>query len=105
MAKTKKHILCNFVAKHRILSHSLRFGGLLGENPQDKVGLFVRIEGGGDDDVFPGRQLQPRADLPQVDEELWASAGGVGEEKLTLQVDPWPACQLRGGGGGESYLF
>ncbi|KAF3837221.1 hypothetical protein F7725_004685 [Dissostichus mawsoni] len=43
---------------------------LLRENSEAKVGLFVRLEGGGDDDVLPGRQTQPRADLPQVDEEL-----------------------------------
>lgn len=48
----------------------LRFSGLLRENPENKVGLFVRLECGGDDDVFPRRQPQPGADLPQVDEEL-----------------------------------
>lgn len=75
-------------------NHSLGVGGLLRENPEDEVSLFVRLEGGGDDDVFAGRQTQARADLPQVDEELWASAGGVGEEEVSLQVDPWPAHSL-----------
>lgn len=51
-------------------SYSLGVGGLLRENPEHEVGLFMWLEGGGDDDVFPGRQPQPRADLPQVDEEL-----------------------------------
>lgn len=69
------------------LANSLRVGGLLRENPEDKVGLFVRLERGGDDHVFPGRQLQSRADLSQVDEELRAGAGGVGEEKISLQVN------------------
>lgn len=55
----------------------------------------MRLEGGRDDDVLPCRQPQPIADLPQVDEELRASAGGVGEEKLPLQVDPGPARKLR----------
>lgn len=70
------------------LSHSLRFGRFLRENPEDKIGLLVRLKGGGDDDVLPCGQPQPRADLPQVDEELRASAGGVREEKVTLEVDP-----------------
>lgn len=74
--------------------HSLGVGGLLGENPEDKVALSVRLVGGRNDDVFPGGESQARADLPQVDEELRASAGGVGEEELPLQVDPGPACQL-----------
>lgn len=52
------------------LGHSLRLGGFLGENPEDKVGLLVWLEGGGDDDVLPSGQPQPRTDLPQVDEEL-----------------------------------
>lgn len=69
-------------------SHSLRFGRFLGEDPEDKVGLLVRLKGGGHDDVFPRRQPQPRADFPQVDEELRASAGGVREEKVPLEVDP-----------------
>lgn len=56
----------------------------------------MRLEGGGDDDVLARRQPQPRAHLPQVDEELGASAGGVGEEKVPLQMDPRPARKLRG---------
>lgn len=56
----------------------------------------MRLERGGDDHVFPGRQLQSRADLSQVDEELRAGAGGVGEEKISLQVNAWAAFELRG---------
>lgn len=76
------------------LRDSLRLGRFLGENPEDKVGLLVRLKGGGDDDVLAGRQPQPRADLPQVDEELRARAGGVREEKVTLEVDPGLAGHL-----------
>lgn len=53
-----------------LIRHLLRFGRFLRENPEDEIGLLVRLKGGGDDDVFPSRQAQPRADLPQVDEEL-----------------------------------
>lgn len=62
----------------------------------------MRLESGGDDDVLPRRQPQPRADLPQVDEELGASAGGVGEEEVPFQVDPRPARKLRGELVGQS---
>lgn len=48
----------------------------------------MRLEGGGDDDVLPGGQPEPRADLPHVDEDLRTSAGRVGEEEVSLQVDP-----------------
>lgn len=54
------------------------------------------LEGGRDNDVFSSRQLEPRANLPQVDEELGASARSMGEEKVSLQVDPRPAGHLRG---------
>lgn len=90
-----KHALCLLPLCH---SHSLGVCGLLRENSEAKVGLYFRLEGGGDDDVLPGRQTQPRADLPQVDEELWAGAGAVGEEKVSLQVDAWAALKLRGEG-------
>lgn len=76
-------------------SHSLRVGRHLREDPEDKVSLFVWLEGGRDDDVFSLRQPKPRADLPKIDEGLRASAGGMGEEKLPLQVDTGPANELR----------
>lgn len=37
---------------------------LLGEDPQQEVSVLVRLEGGGDDDVFPRGQLELAAHLP-----------------------------------------
>lgn len=45
---------------------------LLGEDPQDEVGLLVRLEGGGHNDVLTGGQPDLVAHLPQVDEGLRA---------------------------------
>lgn len=81
---------------HTFLRHSLWVRRLLWENSEDKVALFVWLKGRGDNDVLPNRQLQPRADLPQVDELLWASAGGVRQEEVPLQVDAWLSRKLRG---------
>lgn len=41
---------------------------LLGEHPDAEVSVEVRFEGGGDDQVLSGRQLEAGADLAQVDE-------------------------------------
>jgi len=41
---------------------------LLGEDAQDEVGLLVRLEGGGHNDVLAGGQPDLVAHLPQVDE-------------------------------------
>lgn len=76
--------------------YSLRVCRLLGEHPEDEVALFVWLKGGGDDYVLPFRQLQTWADLPQVDEGFWASAGGMTEEKVSLEVNPWTPSELRG---------
>lgn len=54
------------------------------------------LERGRDNDVFSSGQLEPRANLPQIDEELGTSAGSMGEEKVSLQVDPRPAGHLSG---------
>lgn len=76
--------------------HLLRVCRFFRENSEDEVGLFVGLKGGGDDDVLPRRQPQPRADLPQVDEELRARTGGVSEEEISFQVDSRPPSQLNG---------
>ena len=41
-------------------------GELLGEDPQHEAGLLVRLEGGGDDDVATGRQLEAAGHLAVV---------------------------------------
>ena len=41
-------------------------GELLGEDPQHEAGLLVRLEGGGDDDVATGRQLEAPGHLAVV---------------------------------------
>lgn len=92
-----------WLSQQTCLLHFLQAGGyllracrLLREHPEDEVAVFVWLKGGGDDYVLPFRQLQTWADLPQVDEGFWSSAGGMREEKVSLQVDPWTPLELRG---------
>jgi len=44
--------------------------GLLGKDPEQEVALLPRVEGGGNDDVVAGWELESGADLTQVDEGL-----------------------------------
>lgn len=64
--------------------HVLRLRLLLSEDPEDKVRLFVGLEGGGDHQVLPGGQAEARAHLAQVDEGLGASAGRVAQKEVFL---------------------
>jgi hypothetical protein len=43
---------------------------LLGKDPEEEVALLPRVEGGGNDDVISGWQLEPCTDLTQIDEGL-----------------------------------
>ena len=45
------------------------------------------LEGGGHDEVLSRRQLEARADLPQVDERLRAGRLGMAQEEVLIQVD------------------
>lgn len=67
--------------------YSLRVSWFLREDSEDKVSLLLGFEGGRDDDVLPGGQLEARAHLSQVDEELRAGTGTVRQEEISLQVD------------------
>ncbi len=65
---------------------------LLGKDPEEEVALLPRVEGGGNDDVVSGRQLEPRTDLTQVNEGL--DERGIGEVTGNVgdpvSVDPDP---------------
>lgn len=60
---------------------------LLCEDPQQEVGVLVRLEGGGDDDVFPWGQLELAAHLPRVGENLRETQVLVLDEEVLFQVD------------------
>jgi hypothetical protein len=65
---------------------------LLGKDPEEEVALLPRVEGGGNDDVVSGRQLEPCTDLTQVDEGLdergvGSVTGNVADPK-SLNPDP-----------------
>ncbi len=70
-----------------VRAHLLRVGGFLWENSEREVGLFLRLECGGYDDVLAGGQPEAWAHLPQVNEELRASAGRVRQEEIPLQMN------------------
>lgn len=82
--------------KHTHTGHVLCLRLLLGEDPEDKVSLFVGLEGGGDDQVLPGGQAQARAHLPQVDEGLGARTRRMAQKEIFLQVDILAASELAG---------
>ncbi len=44
------------------------FGEFLGENAQEEVSLFSRLEGTGQDDIAAGLQIQPLLHLSSVGE-------------------------------------
>ena len=60
---------------------------LLSEDPQQEVGVLVRLEGGGDDDVLPWGQLELAAHLPRVGEDLRETQVLVLDEEVLFQVD------------------
>lgn len=62
--------------------HSQSFGLLLGEDPDEEVGLVVGLEGGGDQQVVPRRQREAVRHLPHVDVGLAASLGRVVAEEI-----------------------
>lgn len=76
------------------LKRLLCFGLLLREDTQAEVAIQVGIEGGGNDEVFAGWQLEPGADLAQVDEGLGASCLRVRQEKVLVQVQVRLALEL-----------
>ena len=70
----------------RELNDSQRSGLLLGEDPDEEVGLLVGLEGGGDQQVFSGRQREALGHLPHVDVGLAASLGRVVAEEVFVCV-------------------
>lgn len=62
-------------------------GLFLGEHPQDEASFAVWFEGGGDDGVVSGRQLEALTHLPQVDEGLTASHRRCPQQDVWAQVD------------------
>jgi len=72
------------------MQDSLWVGWFLWENSEHEVSLFAGLESG-QHDVLSGQQTKAWAHLPQVDEELRASAGHVTEEEISLQVYGRPA--------------
>lgn len=67
--------------------HSQSFGLLLGEDADEEVGLVMRLESGGNQQVFPRRQREALRHFPHVDVGPAASLGRVvAEEILSLVV-------------------
>lgn len=66
---------------------SQRLRLLLREDADAEVSVEVRLEGGRDDQVLARRQLEARADLPQVDEGLGPRRLRVRQEEVLVQVD------------------
>ena len=69
-SSSPKNVMLPLTSLTPFYEHSLRVCRLFRENSEHEVSLFMGLEGGGDDDVLPCWQPQPRTDLPQVDEEL-----------------------------------
>ncbi len=76
-------------------THSLRLWLLFSEDSQDKICLFAGFVGGGDNDVFTGRQVETSAHLPQVDEGLRAGRRRVSQEEVLFKVNILTACILQ----------
>lgn len=55
---------------------------LLAEDPHQEVGLMVRLEGGGDQQVLAGWEREALRDLPGVNVSAAASLGGVVAEEI-----------------------
>lgn len=64
----------------------LCFSLLLREDAQAEVTILVGLEGGGNDEVFARRQVEPCADLTQVNEGLRVSFLRMRQEKPLIQV-------------------
>lgn len=62
-------------------------GFFLREHPQDEASLAMRFEGGGDDGVLSGRQLEPFTHLPQIDEGLTAGHSHATQQDIRAEVD------------------
>lgn len=82
-------------------------GFLLGEDPDAEVPVLVGLEGGGHEDVLPGRQLEAVEHLAQVDVGVRALPRSVRQEEVFAEVDVGLSRQLmskqtRGGGGGSA---
>lgn len=84
--------------------HLLCLGLFLREDPEDKVGLFVGLKGGGDDQVLSGGQAETCAHLSQVDESLRACTWWVPQKEVLLQVDILATFVLRVGEDAFAYL-
>lgn len=59
---------------------------LLGEHPDAEVSIYVRFEGGGDDQVLSRWQLEAIADLPQVDEGFRLRLLSMSQEEVPWQM-------------------
>jgi len=59
---------------------------LLGEDPDDEVGLVVRLEGGGHQQVLPRRQREALRDFAHVDVRPAARFGRVVAEEVFSQL-------------------
>lgn len=62
-------------------------GWFFREDPQDKLPLFIGMERRRNNAVVAWRQLEPGADLPQVNEGLGSPYGPVVPEEICVQ---WP---------------
>lgn len=80
LAVEEPHTVRTSVSLKNILSgaeYSHRSGFLLGEDPDEEVGLVVWLKGGGDQQVIPRRQREALRHLPRVDVGPAASLGRV----------------------------
>lgn len=67
---------------------------LLCEDAKQEVGISVRLEGGGNDEVLPWRQLEMAAHLPGGSEDLREAMVLMLHEEVLLQVDILEVLQL-----------
>lgn len=85
---------------HSILKDSLCPPGarlLLSEDPQQEAATFVRLKGGGDDDVLARWKVKAVTDLARIDEGAAVGHRLVLQEHLGAQVDIGAALELRDG--------
>lgn len=57
------------------------------EDSEAEVPVLVGFEGGGHDDVFSCRELEPVQHLPEVDEGVGFFPGFVGQEEVFAQMN------------------
>lgn len=83
---TKLHLLLlvcvDLLSTKQLAKHLQSPGLLLAEDPHQEVGLVVRLESGGDQQVVSGRQNKALRDLPGVYVGATASLRGVVAEEI-----------------------